>query len=150
VRGGRTFVTNGPLLYLDVNGAEPGATLHLVEKMLLVVRVEAVGVSGGEIEVIANGEVIAAGTGPLLEVQISIDQGGWLAARCRQDHLMAHTSPIHLCGEGSTSASAAGDVSAFSDLLSRTLEWIEREARCGDGHRQRLAGGVQAARLRLK
>ena len=61
VRHGRTFVTNGPLLGFEVNGREPGTVLEWsAESGPLRVRAAASSVVPfEELEVIANGEVIA-------------------------------------------------------------------------------------------
>src|SRR5262249_29259515 len=56
IRAGRTFVTNGPLLTLQTNGADPGATLELGASAPIQVRAEARGLTGlRTLELLFNG-----------------------------------------------------------------------------------------------
>ncbi len=151
VRAGRTFVTTGPMLLLSVAGAEPGATVTVSTAAPLAVRVELRGASAGLLEIVRDGQVVAAGAAPLLEVEVPVDRGGWLAARYREDASVspgrfgAHTSPILLRVEGKAPYLDLSDVSALQTMLVQTRTWIEQDARCEQGQRQRLAGVLRAA-----
>jgi hypothetical protein len=150
VRAGRTVATTGPLILLRIGEAEPGATVTMPGTAPLPVRVEARGTAAGLLEVVSNGQVIATGPAPLLEVELPIDHGGWLAARHREDgRLTAHTSPIFLEVEGQRPTVDPEAVSALQDILDKTRMWIEREARCEEGHRQRLTKVLHAAGRKL-
>ena len=90
VRAGRTFVTDGPLLSMTVNGQDPGATISLKHKANVVrIEVEVQSVTPFDrLQVLHNGEVIAdtATVGEhktaRIEAEIPIVSSGWLAARC--------------------------------------------------------------------
>jgi hypothetical protein len=87
IRAGRTFITCGPLLFLNVNGQEPGAVIEVGspgEK--LRVRAEVRNPSPGDrLEIVANGEVVASqSTGEattVSETELTLPEGGWLLAR---------------------------------------------------------------------
>ena len=90
MRAGRTFVSNGPLLFFTVDGQEPGAVVKLsAEGGTLRVRAEAKCLTPFEcIEIVANGEVVAqagASGSPstaVVELEWPMDTPGWLAVRC--------------------------------------------------------------------
>ncbi len=124
VRAGRTFVTHGPLLGLNVNGHGPGSTVEQDSKPVLV-EAEAVSVSPFDrLEIVRDGEVF--GDMPCdecnsakLAVTLPGDPGGWLAARCwSADGLSAHTSAIYLAGPSRTR-----DPSLAAPLFQR-LDWL--------------------------
>ncbi len=108
VRAGRTFISNGPILFLHVNDHDLGATIHL-EKLGATVRVQAEVHSVFPIqslEILLNGKVVAETSKDTLEIDLPIAEGGWLAARCRgQPQIIdrpvnqlwfAHSSPVYV------------------------------------------------------
>ena len=111
-KAGRTFVSNGPLLSLKVDGNEPGAEIHL--PVPGTVRVSAAAVSNVPMEVlepVVNGEVAAqvkrSGDGTSLEMEqvLPLEKSSWVAARVwgpphrfvmNDPHVFAHTSPVYV------------------------------------------------------
>jgi hypothetical protein len=174
VRAGRTFVTNGPLLFLTVNGQEPataGLEAHAGET--LQVRAEAQSRFPFEqLEIIWNGQVIATAVPTcetlcqaVLELKHPVAAGGWLAARCRGSYqvldrpanqrIFAHSSACYVrCPEASASA-LAREVKA--DALQHLLEeldgmarWVADEARCDTEQRERLTAIFRTAHAELQ
>ncbi len=108
VRAGRTFVTSGPMLELDVEGALPGATLEIDADRAVRVRarIAADPARGGarELEIVAHGEVVAsrrAGAPKQRDIAVEIDVpiagGAWIAARgTGADGSVAHTTPVYV------------------------------------------------------
>jgi hypothetical protein len=111
LRNGRSFATNGPMLFLNVSDEEPGALLRFaVEKpVALEARVVALSQTGLEyVELIRDGRVIGREACPpeetrtQLEIraEVAFDRSGWLAARCfeRVDGNVryAQTSPVYV------------------------------------------------------
>jgi len=159
VRGGRTFVTNGPLLTVTVDGSAPGATLTLPPAgSSVAVRVEArSSIPFDQIEVLLNGGVAASKSASgnrqatTLEAEVPVRQSGWLAVRCWSGERLAdgqcvyaHTSPVWLrVGEQPTRPPAQA-VEAVRSVLERLTSWLP-QARCDDKHRERLAGVAAAA-----
>lgn len=162
LRRGRSFVTNGPMLELAVDGQGPGDVIRLPAPRK--VRVVARGRSYfplAKVELIVNGQV--AVTIPLakddrsasLESEIDVPGSGWLALRASgpghpdspQPALFAHSAPIYFEVAGMPARSRA-DAEFF-------LAWIDElalRARTRDrvpdaGERQRVQEQIEKARL---
>jgi hypothetical protein len=151
LRSGRTFVTNGPVPTLEVDGKGPGEACELAAagKVRVGATVESY-VPFTEVEVIVNGQVAArkdfdadAGAGPRLvrfDVELPIERSGWVALRVRgpghplvfDGPAWAHTSPVYIrvAGRG---ISSREDAAYF-------VNWIERMLRAVDA-RNRFARG---------
>lgn len=112
-REGRTFITNGPLLELTVNGASPGEKIRTGGSVK--VRYRAVGRADfGELELVRNGEVIRLNSKVKKhegwcelqsEIDLPINGPSWIALRVSPGtraknefgrKLFAHTSPVYL------------------------------------------------------
>lgn len=121
---GRSYITNGPLLELTVDGRSLGDTLELTEPRSVAIRARAVGrVDFQRIELIRNGNVIGSSPSSAAEgyhkaelnINVPIDAPCWLALRTppppvKDDPtlqapvpeneyggpLFAHTSPIYV------------------------------------------------------
>jgi hypothetical protein len=168
VRAGRTFVSNGTILRLTVEGQDPGATIGLPSGTPTVhVRAEAEGTRPfGRLEIVLNGSVVAqaeAAGSPVanaaIDVRVPTSAGGWLAARCGDSpaifdrggqRVFAHTSPVYLVVKGSTPPVDQAALALFIDHLERMLQWVRDKARCRDEHqREHLAEVFWAAREAL-
>lgn len=109
---GRTFVTNGPMVHLRVDGAYPGDEVHVKTGEKVRVRARAWGAEGFtkpvKLEIIQHGVVIhVAEAGPEgageLTVDVEVDPGGgcWLAARVEAtEGYRAHTTPVYVIQDG--------------------------------------------------
>jgi hypothetical protein len=96
VRAGRTFVTNGPLLFFSANDTAPGGILTPKANATVRLRAEAKSLAPTErLEILLNGNVIAATEREAIELDLPASQPGWLAARCLGTQF-AHSSPIYL------------------------------------------------------
>jgi hypothetical protein len=126
---GRSFATNGPMLFLTVDGREPGDSLRSAKKTGNRVRVHAEAASLGaldRLEVIFNGRTIrtATGSGKLaVDFVVDANETGWFAARAfeKPDHTVrfAHTSPVYL--------EIAGDPGIVREDAQFFIDWIDRE-----------------------
>jgi hypothetical protein len=162
VRAGRTFVTNGPVLRLTVNGQDPGATINVASAEQAVrVRTQVDSLAPlHRLEVVANNTVVAAAepkgspATAVAEVDLPLPRGGWVMARCWGDYdepmeqwRAAQTSPVYVQVNGRPpwpDPAALAEVLAWFD---RMLQWVHTEARCEtEPQRQRLAGIFQSAR----
>ena len=138
LKDGRSFATNGPMLFLTVNGMEPGGVLRLGDVRSGSVRVRTEAVSRNpmdRLEILFKGRTVRAASGAgKLTVDFTMDVGetGWFAARAfeKQDRTIrfAHTSPVYVERPGD-----AGIVPADAHYF---VEWIDREIR----HYQHLSG----------
>ncbi len=112
---GRSFVTNGPMLFLTVNGSEPGAELRFPSdgkrKARVMVDVEYAR-PVESVEIIVNGEVYKRFDlntdlpsderhRAVFKLDFSPKTSSWLAARCFEKEIpgnvsFAHTGPVYL------------------------------------------------------
>src|SRR5262245_46401495 len=148
LKSGRSFVTNGPIPTLEVNGKGPGETCELAEagNVRVAVTVESY-VPFNTIEVIFNGNVAAhdetAGDSAGLRVrrlgvELPIGRSSWIALRVRgpgsplvfDGPVWAHTSPVYVRVAGRRIASRP-DAEFF-------VAWIEQMLRVVDA-RNRFA-----------
>jgi hypothetical protein len=135
LRAGKSFVTNGPIVEMVVDGElRQGQTLELDGPR----AVRVVGRARSQfplqrVEVVYNGRVVAtqeasehSATMATVDQMIDLDRSGWLAVRtngpAHADHtsseLYAHTSPVYVRVQGRL-ARARSDAQYF-------LAWIDR------------------------
>ena len=109
VRGGRTVVTNGPWLRLDVDGRGPGSVLDRRPGDRLRVRAEVVGSGVDRLVLHGPDGELGATTASTLTREIALDDGGsWLAAAAYGEAdphtlgapVFAHTSPVYVDVDG--------------------------------------------------
>jgi hypothetical protein len=93
LRNGRTFITNSPVLHVEVNGAGPGSRLQLSSQQnTLRIRASAESqLRYDRLELVCNGRVVAAEspTGSRHRAEISLEypmtESSWIAARAVED-----------------------------------------------------------------
>ena len=147
LKGGRSFVTNGPMPVLEVSGKGPGETCELkaAGKVRVAAKVESY-VPFDKIEVIVNGEVAAhdeivdrstaAPRVKQLDIELPIERSSWIALRVRgSDHagvfdgpVWAHTSPVYVRVAGQRIASRQ-DAEYFVDWIERMLQAVNARNR---------------------
>ena len=109
---GRSFISNGPLLHLNVDGKELGGNIELSSGREVSVKASASGRLGfGKLQLIKNGKVVFESepqpkdghVEARLDRSIKIDEPSWLALRVSTQannefgrQLFAHTSPIYI------------------------------------------------------
>lgn len=164
VRAGHTFITNGPLLNFKVDQSIPGSMVRIRRGDSLRLSAEAQStVPFDHLELLAGGNLIASkpASGNRQAAQIELvyspSHSTWIAARAYgSDRLpsgsivFAHTSPIWVEVEDQPQQFDPESVGILLELLDRTRNWIELEARCDqDRQRQRLLDVVDQARVIL-
>ncbi|MBA3887522.1 MAG: CehA/McbA family metallohydrolase [Acidobacteria bacterium] len=124
VKAGRTFATNGPLLFLEVDGRQPGEEIRLTSgaPALVTVRVQARSMVPLErVEIIVNGRVTHTETLPgdarSLDstLEVAVPGSGWIAARAvgaphayvADTRPFAQTSAVHVVRDGRRYVSTA-------------------------------------------
>ena len=129
LKAGRSFATNGPMLFLSADGQQPGSELRGEGPRTVRLRAEALSSRPLErLEIVVGGRVIQSVSRPdadgrwVIEVDQAFSHDGWVAARCFEPAgrtiRFAHTSPIYVNLGRPTSA--ADDAKFF-------LAWIDRE-----------------------
>jgi putative heme-binding domain-containing protein len=155
LKSGRTFVTNGPIVSLEINGKGPGETCELAEagKVRVAVKVESY-VPFNKVEVIVNGKVaahkeISSGdaAGPRvqsLDVELPIGSSSWVACRVHgPEHplvfdgpVWAHTSPVYVSVAGQKIASPQ-DAEYFMSWIDEMLRVVTARNRFADVENRR-------------
>ena len=144
LRQGRSFVTNGPMVSLSVDGRGPGEELKLSRRKVL--RIEAQGRSlrpFERLEIVVNGKVVASaparsqGRRADLRLDYPADRSLWIAARCMggtpeetsiwTHPLFAHTNPVHIDYPGRDLAEAESGCYLL-DFLKPLEQWAREEA----------------------
>lgn len=126
-KAGRSFASNGPMLFLTVNGKEPGEEIALpAGRHKLRVKVEMRAAAAGKqdkLELIVNGQPRPVAG------EIEIDRGSWIAARVmgpwRRSVLndtatFAHTSPVYVT-VGGQRAQSAKDARFWADWIGQLI-----------------------------
>ncbi len=152
VAAGRTVVTNGPWLTLDIDGAGPGTVLGRSPGDRLTVRAT---VTGGGVDRLvlhgAGGAVLAAADGAELTADVPVTAGTWLAAAAYggdDEHTLgapvfAHTSPVYVDVAGrrvAVPASARWCLAALDALEAL----VTAEGRFDPARREEQLGALRA------
>jgi TolB protein len=133
-KAGRTFVSNGPLLTLDVDGRAPGDEMRFSGAKRLQISAQARSLVPMQVlELVVNGEVVAkaaaSADGAIAELThtLELTESAWVAARVggpghrrvtNDPKVFAHTSPVY-CGRDGKPVAIAADAAAV-------IEWIDR------------------------
>jgi hypothetical protein len=150
VRAGRTVVTNGPWLTLEVDGNGPGTVLDRAAGDRLRVRITVAG--GGVERLVLYGPdgVLATGTDEVVE-EVEVDGGSWLAAAAHggtDPHtvgapVFAHTTPVYVDVDGRRVERAASARWCLR-LLDGLEELAAGQARFDPDDRERQFGDLVA------
>lgn len=145
LKQGRTFVTNRPLLFVAVDGKEPGSELAVKSATSLNVDIHAVSATPiSRIDILHQGRVLKQiDVDPATDIRrtekITVPGSGWLAVRClgRSENpnlspafAFAHTSPFYVLVDGRPICSPE-DARYFHDYFSafvkRSLPRVKNE-----------------------
>ncbi len=151
---GATFVTNGPLLDLTINGHSPGSTILLKENSPsdspLSVRIKLIAYlpKGTErLELIVNGQIYkqfkASPENRWIEKEeeVPILENSWVAARCwstesvspyPQQPIFAHTSPIYIKTPQQKWAYDKKAIASLMKIIGETRFYLESIASWND------------------
>ncbi|MDX1393326.1 MAG: CehA/McbA family metallohydrolase [Gemmatimonadota bacterium] len=161
LREGRSFVTNGPMVRLDVGGSAPGGVVQPGRVSFEVALASAAPVD--RIEVLVNGAVVAGGEGlasagrTTLSGTLDLPEGGWIAARAlggetvwpsMDSYPFGHTSPVWIGSRGSVDPAAARAAAAeLGEALAVSRALLE--AGYGEAEIPSLLARFDEARVRL-
>ncbi len=139
---GKTFVSSGALVFLEVEGKEPGGTVKLGANAKGKLKFRATAQAAEplkNLEIVYNGQVIMRESGRKrelsLEGRLEVPRSGWLAARCSpsddpswwgQQHV-AHTSAVYVDYEGKPFASAKS-AERMMAIIDSTSEHVRKHA----------------------
>jgi hypothetical protein len=158
VRAGRTVVTNGPWITLDVGGHRPGAVLDARPGDRLPVRIRCTGSGVDRLVLHGPDGDLATTTADVLEHEVLVGDGGlWLAAAAYggdDPHTLgapvfAHTSPVYVDVDGRRVARA--DAARWClDLLDRLEALVTEQGRFDPARRDEQLGDLQAVITRAR
>jgi hypothetical protein len=157
LRAGRTFISNGPLMELTVNGQPPGSVVNTEDRVH--VRARAISRLPFErLQIVQDGELVAEQSAvnereATLERDLPVSRGGWIAARVsggKKTHagftVFAHTTPVYVRVSGTPfrRAEAAG---AFIDEIEGSVRSMRKLYRfASDADRAVAVGRFEAGR----
>lgn len=145
VRAGRTVVTNGPWLTLEVDGHGPGAVLDRRAGDRLTARTQLVGSGVRRLVLYGPDGELTATDGDRLEHEVVLgDAGCWLAAAAHGDDdpytlgapVFAHTTPVYIDVEGRRVA-RSGSAGWCLEMLDGLQELAAEQGRFDPQHRER-------------
>jgi len=138
LRGGRTFVTNGPALDITVDGHEVGETVRVAPGDSATVNVEwSSHYAVHRVDVIADGAAAHTESFPAgsvrgsFECRVPVAADGWIAARIGSNSrdsfaqtIWAHTSPVYVDAGGGAPPERAIDAAWFVRQIDESLSWV--------------------------
>ncbi|MCC6585815.1 MAG: CehA/McbA family metallohydrolase [Bryobacterales bacterium] len=150
-KAGRTFVSNGPILSLDMEGSGPGDTFRVEGSREIMCKARAESyVPMGRLELIVNGQVAGAAeaTGDKRQLELSqsiqLDKSSWIAARVtggshrlvvNDPAVFAHTSPVY-CLVGNGKIRSAEDAKAVVEWIDRLMDDVRKSPRFATADRR--------------
>jgi hypothetical protein len=152
MKAGRTFVTNGPMIVLDVNGQPIGGTVKLDRPGVVTVKASARGQFPIErMEILVNGRVAntVSASGDRLSVTyegpVQTPHSAWIAVRVdgpkhpmllSNNALAAYSSPVYVL-VGDEPIASATDAKFFINWIEKVFELVDRRGRwTAPAHRQ--------------
>ncbi|MDA2926465.1 CehA/McbA family metallohydrolase [Acidobacteria bacterium AH-259-G07] len=144
-RRGRTFASNGPVIFFTLNDKEPGDELRLPASSPQKVRVKAIvrtQVPLEKVEIVANGQAVisrsAMGKKTLtIEEEIALSRSSWVAVRAlgprhrlilNDEQAFAHTSPVYVY-LGEQKIVSPSDVRFYRDWIERLIARVAERGR---------------------
>ena len=156
-KAGRTFVSNGPLLSLEVEGEGPGGEIELPAARSVRVTAKAQSiVPMTALELIVNGEVAASidatqgGTLAEISRDLPIGKSSWIAARVwgpanrlvvNDTKAFAHTTPVY-CYVGKQKIASAQDARIVTAWIDRVIQDLVASPRFANPERRNEAIGI--------
>jgi TolB protein len=161
IKQGRTFFSTGPLLFLSVEGREPGDEIALPASAPAGVRVKADVTSIAPVEtleILVNGDVVQTvrATDPLkvsFEGSVNVPAGGWVAARTTgpkskylgDDYAFAQTSAVYVVRGGKKYVKPA-DVQFLMDTCDAIWTRVEKSRWRSDAERTAFKAALDKAK----
>jgi hypothetical protein len=158
-RDGRSFISNGPMLELNVGDSGPGEVIRLETSRTASVRARGTAQAPlDKLELIYNGSVVARGQLSADKLELTLDQpltldrSGWIAVRLSGPAVpdfpigsqQAHSNPVYIELTGSKLDSKS-DAAYFLAWIDRLEKDLNRRDRMHTG-RQHVAMQLEAAR----
>lgn len=142
MKQGRTFITNGPALFITADGESPGGKIKFFGTRNVDIKINWYShYPLNRFELIHNGKIVQQKDFPegtqegKWNIQLKCETDGWVAARCSGiardsfgHFVYAHTSPIYLEG-GTLPLIRPESARFFIDSINNSLGWIKTRGR---------------------
>ena len=141
LQAGRTFITNGPALFFEVDGVMPGSRIQSPNGVPRAISGQVRWDSHypiNRVDLVQNGGVVQSktldvsteGRHGLWEFDVQAETDGWLAARAYGDArdsfaqaIYAHTSPVYI-GTGRPDNIAKESAAFFVRSIDNSIDWV--------------------------
>ena len=135
LRDGKTFITNGPIPGIDVNGSSVGDTVQTSLGDGVTVGVDWTSYYPvHRVEVVAIGKPVHktdfpdGSTVSSFECKVDVASDGWIAARIGSNSrdsiaqpIWAHTSPVYIVGGGAASPERSGSAARIVNQIDNSI-----------------------------
>ena len=161
IKRGRTFFSTGPLLFLQVEGREPGEEISLpaTAPTAMKVKTDVTSIAPVDtLEILVNGDIVQTikATDPkrvVFDGTVEVPLGGWVAARTTgpkskylgDDYAFAQTSAVFVVRGGKRFVKAA-DVQFLSDTIDAIWTRVERSRWRSEAERTAFRAAVDKAK----
>lgn len=161
VKRGHTFFSDGPLLFLHVDGHEPGDTIPLPPGKAASVHVTADVKSIAPVDtldILVNGDVVETVRATdrahvVFDGSVEMPQGGWIAARASgppskdlgDDYAFAQTSPVYVV-RGDRRYLKTSDVQFLSDTIDAIWARVEHSGWRSNADRDAFHAAIDKAK----
>ena len=143
LRDGKTFISNGPILGIDVDGSSIGDTVQASVGGRVTVSVDWTShYPVHRVEVIANGkpvhttELPDGSTGGSFECEVDVSGDGWIAARIGSNSrdsfaqpIWAHTSPVYIDAGGQPSPERSVSAARIVEQIDDSIAWLNDDGK---------------------
>ena len=143
LRNGRSFITNGPALFLMVAGKELGETIQVEKGSHLPVEVNWHSHHPVErVEIVLNGKAVERRDFPEgrnsghIEADLVAESDGWIGARLGSGSrdsfnqpIWAHTSPVYFEGTDIRSDASFKSATYFTERIGEGIDWVKTKGR---------------------
>jgi hypothetical protein len=152
-KAGKGFVTNGPMLELEIDGHQPGDVVEFKSTKKVKARVKARSILRfSQLDILMNGRIVGHKITPVtvfygdppksgiwsmeVEAEVELTESSWLAARV-MDHpdlidrilprnltVFAHTSPVYFLKDGAK-VRKQPSIDYLTKYVQGTLHWLD-------------------------
>ena len=143
LRDGKTFITNGPMLGIDVDGLSVGDTVQASSGGRVTVDVDWTShYPIHRVEVVANGRPVHTrdlpdgSTGGSFECEVDVAGDGWIAARIGSNSrdsfaqpIWAHTSPVYIDAGGAASPERSVSAARIVSQIDDSISWLRSDGK---------------------
>ena len=161
VKAGRTFGTTGPLVFLTVNGTEPGSEVKPAGASVDV-RASVQSIAPIDtLEILVNGKVVATAaptngdrTSARFDGPVPVPDGGWVAARVAgppskfiaDSYAFAQTTPVYVVRDGQAPFVSKDDAKFLADVVDAIWARASRSAWRSDAERDKFKSEIDQAK----